>query len=88
MVEDIQNMKNKSFDPVTKAKILQTTQKATITRGGRAWFNPQAKTNIFSSAEMVKQQCITYNWNTKDAFIVHLPDKIVKFTKTDQGLCI
>jgi hypothetical protein len=36
--------------------------------------------------EMAKQHRITYNSNTKDASIIHLPNKKVKFTKTEQGL--
>ena len=53
-----------------------------------AWFNPHTITNIFSYSEMAKQHCITYNSETEDACIVHLPDKQVKFTKTEQGLYI
>jgi hypothetical protein len=37
---------------------------------------------------MAKQHHITYNSNTEDAFIVYLPDKQGKFTKTEQGLYI
>ena len=37
---------------------------------------------------MSKRHCITYDSNTEDAFIVQLPHKQVKFTKTEQGLYI
>jgi hypothetical protein len=53
------------------------TQKATVPGWGEAWFNPSAITNIFSYAKMAKRHRTT---------IVYLPDKQVKFTKTDQGL--
>ena len=53
--EDIQDMKNKSLELVTNAGILRMTQKATIPGWGRAWFNEEAKTNIFSYAEMAKK---------------------------------
>ena len=88
MVEDTQNLKNESLDLMTNAGILRTTQKATIPGWGRAWFNNQARTNIFSYAEMAKRHHITYDSNIEDAFIVHLPHKKVKFTKTDQGLYV
>jgi hypothetical protein len=52
------------------------------------WFSHHAITNIFSYAEMAQRHCITYDSNKEDAFIVHLPDKQVKFTKTNQGLYI
>jgi hypothetical protein len=37
---------------------------------------------------MAKRHYITYNSKKEDAFTVHLPDKKVKFTKTNQGLYI
>jgi hypothetical protein len=88
MIQDICNIKNKSLDLVTNAGILRTTQKATIPGWGEAWFNPQAITNIFSYAKMAKRHRITYNSNKEDAFTVYLPDKRIKFTKTDQGLYV
>ena len=81
-------MKHESLELVTNAGILRTTQMATIPGWGRAWYNEQAKTNIFSYAEMAKKHWITYDLEIEDAFKVHLPNKIVKFTKTDQGLYI
>jgi hypothetical protein len=77
-------MQDKSLNLVTNARALQATHKATIPGWGRAWFNLHAITNIFSYAKMAKQHCITHELNTKDAFIVHLQNKKVKFTKTNQ----
>jgi hypothetical protein len=88
MVRNIYNIKNESLDLITNAGILRTTQKATIPGWGEAWFNPQAITNIFSYAEMAKRHRITYNSNKEDAFTIYLPDKQIKFTKTDQGLYV
>ena len=79
---------NKSLDLVTNARIMRTNLKAIIPRWGKAWFSPYAITNIFSYAEMAKHHQITYNLNIEDAFVVHLPDKPVKFTRTDQGLYV
>ena len=44
--------------------------------------------NILSNSEMYKQHQITYDLMTEDVFIVHLPDKQVKFSKMEQGLYI
>ena len=78
MVENIQKLENKSLHLVTNAGTLKTTQKATIPGWGKAWFNPNAITNIFSYAEMAKRHRITYDSNHEDAFIVHLPHKSIK----------
>ena len=88
MVKDIKETQEESLNLVTNAGVLQTNHKATIPGWGEAWFNPHAITNIFSYAEMAKRHCITYDSKAEDAFIVHMPDKKVKFTKTDQGLYI
>jgi hypothetical protein len=47
-----------------------------------AYFNPKAIINIFNYLEMAQRHRITYNCSEEDAFIVYLPDKQVKFTKT------
>ena len=88
LVSDIQEVKGESLDLVTNAGVLRTTQKASIPGWGKAWYNPHAITNIFSYAEMAQKHRITYDSATEDAFIVHLPDKKVRFNKTDQGLYI
>ncbi len=88
LVHNIRNATNESLDLVTNAGILQTNQKATVPGWGEVWFNPHAITNIFSYSEMAKRHRITYDSEKEDAFTVHLPDKQVKFTKTDQGLYI
>ena len=88
MVNDIHETSEEPLNLITNAGILQTTQKATLPGWGEVWFNPQAITNIFSYAEMAKRHRITYDSNKEDAFIVQLPHKQVKFTKTEQGLYI
>ena len=88
MVRDIRETKNGSLNHVTNAGVLQTTQKATIPGWGEAWFNPNVITNIFSYAEMAKKHWITYDLDKEGAFIIYLPDKKVKFSKTDQGLYV
>jgi hypothetical protein len=71
------------LDLVTNAKILKTNLKATIPGWSKAWFNLHAITNIFSYVEITKLHQITYNLEKEDAFIVHLPNKPVKFTTID-----
>jgi hypothetical protein len=88
LVSNIQNTTNKALNLVINARILQTSQKATIPGWGEVWFNPYAITNIFSYLETAKHHCITYNSQKEDAFTVHLSNKKVKFTKFDQGLYI
>jgi hypothetical protein len=88
MVTNFCPANNELLDLITNARILCTMQKATIPGWGKAWFNLQAIINIFSYAEMAKHHQITYNSSKQDTFIVHLLDKQVKFTKTDQGLYI
>ena len=79
MVSDICDSKNNLLDLMTNAGVLRTKHKATVPGWGEVWFNPHAITNIFSYAEMAQHHCITYDSNKEDAFIVHLPDKQVKF---------
>ena len=88
MVSDIRNSANESLDLMTNAGILRTKHKATVPGWGEVWFNPHAITNIFSYAEMAKRHRITYDSNKEDAFTVHLPDKQVKFTRTEHGLYV
>ena len=85
MVTNIKEV-NKQLDFVTNAGVLKTTTKANIPGWGVAWFNPKAITNIFSYSEMAQRYQITYNLSKENVFVVHLPNRQVKFTKTSQGL--
>ena len=42
--------------------------------------------NIFSFAELVDKHRITFNSSVENTFLVHQPDKIVKFECTPEGL--
>lgn len=55
---------------------------------GEAWFNEDAITYIFSAAEMATKYQVTSDSQVQDAYIVHLPDKQVKFTRTSSGLYV
>jgi hypothetical protein len=65
---------------------LRTNLKATVPDYREVWFHPKAITNIFSFVEMEDKHDITYNSKSEQAFIVHLPDKKVKFKRSSNGL--
>ena len=53
---------------------------------GKVWYDKKAITNIFSFSEMEDKYCIIYDSSIKKAFKVHLPNKIIKFKRSDNGL--
>jgi hypothetical protein len=61
-------------------------QKAMVPNYGEVWYNPNAVTNIFSLSNMEKKHCITNNSSKEQSFMVHLPNKTVKFSKSFNGL--
>jgi hypothetical protein len=65
---------------------LFTNLKATVPGFGEVWYDPDAITNIFSFSELEKKYKITYDTTKEKAFIVHLPNKNVKFIKSSNGL--
>jgi hypothetical protein len=68
--------------------VLLTNKKANLAGWGEVWYNPKAVTNIFCLAQMVDHHPVTYNLTKNNAFIVHLPDKQVKFQQDPNGLYI
>jgi hypothetical protein len=79
---------NDRLDLQTNAGILSTNMKCDIPEWGEAWFNPNAITNIFIYAEMAKKHRITTDSAKDNAFIVHLPDKQLRFEPTTNGLYV
>jgi hypothetical protein len=65
---------------------LFTNQKATVLNYGEVWYNPKAISNIFSLANMEKKHHITYDSSKEKSFIVHLPNKTIKFVKSFKSL--
>jgi hypothetical protein len=53
---------------------------------GEVFYDPNAITNIFNLSEMEKKYRITYDSSKEKSFIVHLPNKQIKFTKSFNGL--
>jgi hypothetical protein len=61
---------------------LHTNLQATVKGFGEVWFHPKAITNIFSFAEIEDRHPITYDSRSEQAFILHLPDKEFKLTRS------
>ena len=79
--------------PADNPIVLQTNggdiamnEMATVPGFGDVWYNTNCIGNIFSFAELKQRHPITYNSNEEDAFLIHLPNKIIKFTKLPNGL--
>lgn len=85
LVENITDS-NETLHLSTNGGDLHTNQRATVPKYGEVWFDPTAITNIFSFAEMENRYRITYDSSKEKAFVVHLPDKQIKFSRTDNGL--
>ena len=53
---------------------------------GTVWYDPTSIGNVIGFAHLTERYKVTYNSEQEDAFCVHLPDKIVKFHRTSEGL--
>jgi hypothetical protein len=71
---------------LTNGGEIRTKFKATVPEFGEVWYNPKAITNIFSFADMENLYKITYDTSAEKAFVVHLPNKQVRFTRDDNNL--
>jgi hypothetical protein len=63
-----------------------SSQKANIDKFGKVWYNKDSVANIFSFAEMRKLYRITYDSKIEDAFLVHTPERQVRFKPLANGL--
>ena len=87
--ELVENIKNSSqtLAMATNAGVRISNQEATVPEFGKVWYDEEAIANIFGLADLIKKgHRITFDSNIENAFIVHLPDKIVKFEATPEGL--
>ncbi|WP_371077836.1 hypothetical protein, partial [Salmonella enterica] len=87
MVQDIREIPT-ALHLMTNGREITTTTKATVKGFGDVWYDPDSIANIFSFAELKDKHKITYDSSKEDAFIIHLPNKTVKFTRTSEGLYI
>ena len=85
MVQGIKTVE-KPLQLITNGGEVMTDKKAIVPGFGEVWFDYDSIANIFSFAELKDKHRITYDSSKEDAFIVHLPNKTIKFSRTNQGL--
>jgi hypothetical protein len=85
MVQSIKTV-DQPLQLMTNGGELVTDQKATVPGFGEVWYDEASIANIFSFAELKDKHKITYDSTKEDAFIIHLPTKIIKFTRSPNGL--
>ena len=85
LVEEIRKSKS-TLEMATNAGMRLTNQEANVPGFGTIWYDEGAIANIFSFTELVEKHQITFDSRVENAFLVHQPDKIVKFKHTPEGL--
>ena len=78
LVEGIRKSKS-TLEMATNAGTRLTNQEANVPGFGTIWYDEGAIAKIFSFAELLDK-------HLEIAFLVHQPDKIVKFERTPEGL--
>ena len=63
-----------------------TMQKANVLKWGEVWFNKNGIANIFSLTSMIKRHRVTFDSDKKAAFLVHTPERIIKFIISPEDL--
>ena len=63
----------------TNAGVLTTSTKGKVPGFGEVWYDDNAIANVFSLYEMTKMHRVTFDSEKEQAFVVHMPDKQVKF---------
>ena len=71
---------------VTDGESMVIYMKADLPQWGEVWFNGKVITNIFSYAKRANRYRITFNSEKEDAYIVHMPDKPVRFKRVGMNL--
>lgn len=85
MVVDIQEIES-PVSMTTNAGNKMVTHEATIPGSGQTLFDPSQIANIYGFSHMADEHRITYDSSVEDAFVVHLPEGIIKFERTTDGL--
>ena len=55
---------------------------------GKVYYNPDMMTNIFGFAKLAQKYHIVYDSDIEDAFHVYTDNKIIRFTRTGEGLYV
>ena len=77
---------NRKLELHTNSGPIISNKTASFNKFGKVWYNKDSVANIFRFAEMRKLYRVTYNSETEDAFIVHTPERQVRFKPLKNGL--
>ena len=72
----------------TNAGVLKTDLQAEVPGYGKVWYHPKAIANVFSLARMADKYRVQNDSIVEDAFIVHGPNRQVKFHRISGNLYI
>ena len=78
---------DESITIYTNGGEVTTNYKGTLEGYGDVWYHPNAITNILSLNNVRKNHRVTYDSSDRDRFIVHKPDRLVYFDRSNSGLC-
>ena len=81
LLQDIQTTRT-TLALATNAGVKESNQEALVPGS----FNKDAIANIIAFSDLKTKHRITYDSNKKDAFLVHMDNKILKFECTPEGL--
>ena len=87
MVTDIKVSIN-SPHLATNGGILVVHKKAMVPNYGEVCFEENAMTNVFSLANMAAKHRVQFDSDEENAFIMHTPQKKVKFLHTMENLYV
>ena len=77
---------NETLELGTNGGPMISSMKCEVPHLGIHWFNENSMTNIISLAHMAAKYKVTYDSGKEKAFLVHMPNKIVKFRQFSNGL--
>ena len=70
----------------TNAGSKRLTMTGTVPGFGGVYYDPEQVANIFGFSHMTENHRVTFDSKKENAFLVHMPNGIVKFTRTPEGL--
>ena len=80
------NTTNELMELATNTGTKTITSKAEVPKYGRVWYDPDAITNIFGLCNLIKKYRVTFDSDKENAFVVHMPNKPIKFIASPNGL--